>query len=115
MLEEVSQGDEGLQDVGKHVVHALVDASPVWDAVDQFAILGEGKDVKHFPSAVPTEVSVIGTVVEAFIERSVLWSKIDPQGEWQRMGVMARATLLILSQSNLPVEMVTDVVVSLLH
>ena len=44
-MEEVHGGGEGLQVVGKHVSHALIDASPVWAAVDPFAILSESGKV----------------------------------------------------------------------
>jgi hypothetical protein len=39
-MEEVSRLGEGFRYVGEHVHHGLVDARPVWAAIDSPAILG---------------------------------------------------------------------------
>ena len=77
-MEEVGGGSEGLRDVGEHVGHRFVDASPVWAAVDTLVILGEGGEVDGFGCVIPAKVCQFHLVMEPVIERRVLGREVSP-------------------------------------
>jgi hypothetical protein len=68
-MEEVSGGRESFGDVGEHVLHRLVDASPIRAAVQPFAILHEGGEVDGLGGAVPAKVGKFCMDAEPVIER----------------------------------------------
>ena len=71
-VEEVSGGREGLRDVGEHVGHSFVDASPVGAAVDPLAILSESGGVDGFGCVISAKVCLFCSVTEPVVERHVL-------------------------------------------
>ena len=71
-MEEVGGGREGFGDVGEHVSHLFVDASPVGAAVNPLAILGKGGEVDGVGCAVPAEVGKFCMVTEPVIEWYIL-------------------------------------------
>jgi hypothetical protein len=77
-IEEVSGGREGFGDVGKHVNHRLVDASPVGTAVDPLAILGKSGEVDGVGCVIPAEVGEFGAVAEPVIEWCLLGREFGP-------------------------------------
>ena len=72
VVEEVCGGREGLKDVGEHVGHSFVDASPVRAEVDPLAIFSESGEVDGFGCAIPAEVCQFCPVAEPVIEWHVL-------------------------------------------
>ena len=65
-------------DVGEHVHHHFIDASPVLAAVEPLAILSEGGELEGFGFVVPAKVCTLSTVMEAIVERDVLGGEVCP-------------------------------------
>ena len=72
MVEEVSGRGASLGNVGEHVHHVLVDAGPVWAAVDPLTALCKCREVERFDGAVPAEVDQFRVVVELIIQWNIL-------------------------------------------
>lgn len=53
MMEEIHGTDKGLEYVGEHICHVLVDAGPVGKAVDPSSVLAEIREMEGLGSAVP--------------------------------------------------------------